>query len=73
VVAEVFLMTNPETSAQEELLKAGMVYVYPQYINSCPNAMPFKTAESIAREGKIGLWARNDQRPWDYRKTQRGN
>jgi len=30
-VAEVFLMSEPEQSAQQELLTAGMVYVYPQY------------------------------------------
>jgi micrococcal nuclease len=73
VVAEVFLMTNPETSAQEEMLKAGMAYTYPQYIDTCPNAQPFKMAESIGKENKAGVWGRNDQRPWEYRKAKRAN
>jgi micrococcal nuclease len=67
-VAEVFLLTEPEQAAQQELLTAGLVYVYPQYINDCPNALGFKMAEAIAREQKVGLWAGNYQRPWDYRK-----
>jgi micrococcal nuclease len=71
VVAEVYLETNPEMSAQEEMLKAGMVYVYPQYIDTCPNALPFQLAEAIGKDGKVGVWAREYQRPWDYRKAQR--
>jgi micrococcal nuclease len=73
VVAEVFLMTEPEQSVQQEMLMAGMAYIYPQYIGSCPNAEPFKMAESIGKENKAGVWARNDQRPWDYRKAKRAN
>jgi len=71
VVAEVFLMTEPELSAQQELLTAGMVYVYPQYVDGCPNATGFKMAEAIAQGQKVGGWARNDQRPWEYRKANR--
>ena len=70
-VAEVvFVSGKTEQSAQEELLKAGMVYTYPKYINSCPNAQPFKLAEAIAQSSKAGIWARNDQRPWDYRQSK---
>lgn len=71
-VAEVvFVVGKTEQSAQEELLKAGMAYTYPKYINSCPNAQPFKLAEAIAQSSKSGVWAQNDQRPWDYRQSKR--
>jgi len=70
-VAEVvFVSGKTEQSAQEELLKAGMAYTYPKYINSCPNAQPFKLAEAIAQSSKAGVWARSDQRPWDYRQSK---
>lgn len=71
VVAEVFLMTEPEQSLQQELLAAGMVYVYPQYIDGCPNATGFKMAEAIAQQGKVGVWSGNYERPWEYRKAKR--
>jgi endonuclease YncB( thermonuclease family) len=70
-VAEVFLMTEPEQSLQQELLTAGMVYVYPQYVDGCPNATGFKMAEAIAQQGKVGVWAKSYQRPWDYRKFKK--
>jgi micrococcal nuclease len=72
MVAEAFfVLGETEQSAQEELLKAGMVYVYPKYVDSCPNGEPFKRVEAIAQGSKVGVWARNDQRPWDYRKANR--
>ena len=53
-VAEVvFVSGKTEQSAQEELLKAGMAYTYPKYINSCPNAQPFKLAEAIAQSRRM--------------------
>jgi micrococcal nuclease len=73
MVAEVFfVLGETEQSAQEELLKAGMVYVYPQYVGSCPNGEVFERVEAIAQRSKAGVWARNDQRPWNYRKANRG-
>jgi len=70
-VAEVFLMSEPEQSAQQELLTAGMVYVYPQYIDGCPNATGFRMAEAIAQGQKVGVWAGEYERPWEYRKANR--
>jgi endonuclease YncB( thermonuclease family) len=70
-VAEVFLMTEPEQSVQQELLTAGMVYVYPQYIDGCPNATGFKMAEAIAQQGEVGVWAKSYERPWQYRKAKK--
>lgn len=43
-VAEVF-MPSPngfEKSAQKEMLTSGMAYVYPQYVNDCPNGSVFE-------------------------------
>jgi micrococcal nuclease len=57
-VAEVFLMTEPEQSVQQEMLTSGMIYIYPQYIEGCPNAVGFKMAEAIGKESKVGVWAR---------------
>jgi endonuclease YncB( thermonuclease family) len=72
MVAEVFfVLGETEQSAQEELLKAGMVYVYPQYVGSCPNGEVFKRVEAIAQRSKAGVWARNNERPWDYRRNNR--
>jgi micrococcal nuclease len=71
VVAEVFLMMEPEQSVQYEMLTSGMVYIYPQYIDGCPNSTGFKMAEAIGKKNKVGVWARNDVRPWDYRKANR--
>jgi endonuclease YncB( thermonuclease family) len=72
MVAEVFfVLGETEQSAQEELLKAGMVYVYPQYVGGCPNGEVFERVEAIAQKSKAGVWARNDQRPWDYRRDKR--
>jgi endonuclease YncB( thermonuclease family) len=72
MVSEVFfVLGETEQSAQKELLKAGMVYVYPQYVGSCPNGEVFKRSEAIAQGSKVGVWARNNERPWDYRRNQR--
>ncbi|MEP0913738.1 thermonuclease family protein [Leptolyngbya sp. GB1-A1] len=73
MVAEVFTRASDgsEKSLQEELLMAGLAYVYPTYVSSCPNGNSFKQAEAIAKEKRVGVWGRNDQRPWDYRKANR--
>jgi len=71
VAEAVFVLGKTEQSAQEELLKVGTAYTYPKYVSSCPNAQPSKLAEAIAQSSKAGVWARNDQRPWDYRQSKR--
>jgi micrococcal nuclease len=72
MVGEVF-MVNPESEKflQEELLLAGLAYVYPQYVGSCPNAAPMEIAEAIAQEQRAGVWAGDYQRPWEFRQSQR--
>lgn len=72
MVGEVFTVgSDGEKLLQEELLQAGMAYVYPQYVGSCPNAQPMQIAETIAQQNQVGVWSSEQQRPWDYRRAQR--
>jgi len=73
LVAEVLIPGSPEVSVQEELLKAGMAYAHPQFIDRCWNGEVFESAEAIAIEQRQGVWAGDYQRPWDYRRQQREN
>ncbi|NJL54688.1 thermonuclease family protein [bacterium] len=69
IIAEVFTVSNDgEKLLQQELLTAGLAYVYPQYIDGCPNAQPMKLAEAIAQDEKVGVWSGDYQKPWDYRR-----
>lgn len=71
-VAEVFTSNNDaETFLQEEQLKAGLAYVYEQYISNCLNAESVRSAEAIAKSSRAGVWAGNSIKPWDYRKSLR--
>ena len=67
LVAEVFIPGEPEVFIQEELLKSGSVYVYPQYVGNCPNGDGMKVAEAIGQEQKAGVWSGSYERPWVYR------
>jgi micrococcal nuclease len=73
-VAEVFV---PFKGAEEkllnyELVKAGMAYHYRQYSQGCPNgAEALDEAEAEAKGKRLGVWAQESQRPWEFRKAQR--
>ena len=58
-VAELFLWPDDdparEISINSEMLMAGMAYVYPQYVDGCPNGDVFKRAEAIGQETKAGV------------------
>lgn len=72
-VAEVFAVNvdgGGEISIQEELLKAGLVWVYPRYVDGCPNGEIFKRAEAIARGQRRGVWSGQHTPPWEYRKNR---
>ncbi len=68
LVAEVFVRPKEEKFVQEELLVAGMAYIYPKYVGSCPNHDPMGRAEALGQEKKVGVWADSYQRPWDFRR-----
>ncbi len=70
LVAEVFVLGTPEKLVQEELLKAGMAYVYPQYVDDCWNGTAMRAAEAIGQEQKVGVWSGDYQKPWEFRKQR---
>jgi endonuclease YncB( thermonuclease family) len=70
LVAEVFVLGTEEKSVQQEMLTAGMAYVYPKYVNGCWNGEAMKLAEAIGKEQKLGVWSGSYQKPWDYREQQ---
>ncbi|MEO0759706.1 MAG: thermonuclease family protein [Cyanobacteria bacterium J06648_16] len=71
-VAELFLWPDDdpdqEIGVNSAMLMAGMAYVYPQYVDGCPNGDVFKRAETIGQEAKAGVWSGKYQRPWEYRR-----
>jgi micrococcal nuclease len=72
MVAEVFILGAQEKLIQEELLSAGMAYVYPQYVGRCWNGGNYGAAEAIAQEKKAGVWSGEPlQKPWEFRRVRR--
>ncbi|HEY9659097.1 MAG TPA: thermonuclease family protein [Allocoleopsis sp.] len=73
LVAEVFTVKadGEEKSLQDEMLMAGMAYVYPQYVSSCPNEQPMRLAEAVAQQHHVGVWSGEYQRPWEFRHANR--
>ena len=77
-VAELLVQPDPEFGYQPEeeidinaeMLIAGMAYVYPQYVDGCPNGEVLKRAEAIGRKAKVGVWARDYEKPWEYRRNR---
>ncbi|MDL5055410.1 thermonuclease family protein [Oscillatoria laete-virens NRMC-F 0139] len=72
-VAEL-IVENPdgtETHVNGDMVLNGMAYVYPQYVERCPNALPIESAQDIAQEKRVGVWAlpNGGDRPWDYRRA----
>jgi micrococcal nuclease len=50
------------------MLIDGMAYVYPEFVDGCPNAAVMKKAESTAKTGVIGVWANpTNLSLWNYR------
>ena len=57
----------------EEMLKAGMVWVYTTYCK-IPECKQWKELETQARTAKIGLWSNpTAKEPWLWRKEHRNN
>jgi len=67
-VAEVFAQGR---FLQAEQVRAGLAYLYPQYLNSCPDAAVVQRAEAIAKRQRVGVWKQpNAIRPWQYRRSR---
>ncbi|AFY51357.1 micrococcal nuclease-like nuclease (plasmid) [Nostoc sp. PCC 7524] len=75
LVAEVFSSPpnkdNIEKFWNEEQLSSGNAYLYKQYVGKCHNKIALEKAEEIGKSKKLGVWAGNYQKPWDYRRAQR--
>jgi micrococcal nuclease len=69
-VAEAFIPTgnDEEIHLNSQMVGAGMAYVYPKYVGSCPNGSIMQVAEEDAKQKTIGVWASpTATKPWDYR------
>lgn len=58
---------------QVSMVRNGLAYVYERYISNCPIASEVRAAQKEARELGVGVWSLDGaQKPWDYRRSQRG-
>jgi endonuclease YncB( thermonuclease family) len=79
IVAEVFIDTEGRSRDGSPIQKflngeqvmAGLAYEYKQYSSNCLNREAIASAEEEARSQKLGVWARGELKPWDYRRAQR--
>lgn len=77
IVGEVFASArNPQQPEEEvflnaEQVRSGMAYVYRKYASSCSQVAILEDLEKGAKAARKGVWARDDQKPWDYRRSQR--
>ena len=71
-IAEAFIPTgngDEEIHLNSQMVADGMAYVYPQYVDTCPNAGPMRAAERAAEADALGVWANSvGQKPWEYRR-----
>lgn len=67
-VAELFLADG--RSVNVEMVRAGMAYHYAKYSGNCGERIAIGLAEDEAKSGRVGIWAGEYQKPWDYRKVQ---
>jgi endonuclease YncB( thermonuclease family) len=65
-VAELFLADG--RSVNVEMVRAGMAYHYAKYSGNCAVKGAIGLAEDEARSKRLGGWASEYQKPWDYRR-----
>jgi endonuclease YncB( thermonuclease family) len=76
LVAEVFVSArNPQRGEEEkllndELVRSGMAYHYRQYSQGCPSGAD-SLDEAEARGKRLGIWAGESEKPWEFRKARR--
>ena len=55
-----------------ELVQAGLAYNYKKYSGRCLNAESIDSAETLAKEKRLGVWdGKRYEYPWDFRRAQR--
>jgi endonuclease YncB( thermonuclease family) len=65
-VAELFLADG--RSVNVEMVRAGMAYHYAKYSGNCAVKGTIGQAEGEAQSKRLGVWVREDPKPWDYRR-----
>lgn len=71
-VAEVWVQNDgTQELAQSKMVLVGMAYGYERYKSDCPSWDAVRTSQEYAKSNKIGLWAGNYQKPWEYRKRNK--
>jgi micrococcal nuclease len=68
MVGDVFLLDG--RSVNVEMVKAGMAYHYARYSGNCGSRGAIVQAEDGAKASRIGIWAGDYQKPWDYRHSK---
>jgi micrococcal nuclease len=69
-IADAFIPIGNEQDihVNSQMLSDGMAYVYPEFVDSCPNVAVMKQSERTAQMGTIGVWDNPTAvKPWDYR------
>ena len=68
-VAEVWVKKG---LVQSYMTSNGMAFAYDQYKKNCPHWNSVKSAEQVAINSKLGVWASpNFIKPWDWRKANK--
>lgn len=68
IIGLVWTADNPDETLQEQLLKEGLTWVYPQYCKE-DFCRKWQSLEGKARHNKKGLWQKSDfEPPWKWRK-----
>jgi|GEM_PF-3394950 len=54
------------------VLLSGMAYNYRKYSGRCQHAELIDSAETLAKEKRLGVWdGKRYEYPWDFRRAQR--
>lgn len=54
-----------EPSINAQLVRAGLAYAFRRYSHA------YDADEAVAREARLGVWAADNETPWDYRRRMR--
>ena len=68
-VAELYTPAGELVQLQQA--KDGMVWGYEKYKKDCPSWNAIAQAQTLAQQGKRGLWAGNPIPPWEWRRSNR--
>ena len=75
ILVEAWIPIEPNYEGQIHLntamLEAGYAHHYQKYSGSCVSAENLGWAEEIAKNGRLGVWNGNHQKPWDWRSANK--